>query len=87
MNYIIVIEIKADGDNSDENKAKFKYARQHFNDLNHILKVANIQQKYIFHFLSPGNYTEFFDHMRSGKLIKEEFTSELDNLLDDEFIS
>jgi type III restriction enzyme len=87
MNYIIVIEIKADGDNSDENKAKFKYARQHFIDLNQILKEANIQQKYIFHFLSPGNYTEFFDHMRSGKLIKEEFTSELDNLLDDEITS
>lgn len=84
VNYIVVIEIKADGDDSDENKAKFKYAKQHFTDLNQIVKDANIPQEYIFHFLSPGNYTEFFDHMRNGKLIKNEFTSELDNLLDND---
>lgn len=80
--YIVVVEIKADGDNSDENKAKYKYAKKHFEDLNNIIVAAEINQEYIFHFLSPSNYTEFFDHLRNGKLIKNEFTSELDNLLD-----
>lgn len=79
--YVIVIEIKADGDDSDENKAKYKYAKQHFADLNKILKEANVKQEYIFHFLSPCNYTEFFDHLQNGKLIRNEFVSELDNLL------
>lgn len=79
--YIIVVEIKADGDASDENKAKYKYAKQHFIDLNELLEEAGIFQKYIFHFLSPCNYTEFFDHLRNGKLIKNEFTSQLDILL------
>jgi type III restriction enzyme len=79
--YIIVVEIKADGDDSDENKAKFKYGKEHFIDLNRQLKRAGINQEYVFHFLSPSNYTEFFDHLRNGKLIRNEFTSELDNLL------
>lgn len=82
MEYIIVIEIKADGDDSDENKAKYKYAKQHFEDLNKILKETSIKQEYIFHFLSPCNYIEFFDHLRNGKLITGGFTSALDNLLD-----
>lgn len=79
---IIVVEIKEDGADSDINKAKFKYATEHFRDLNKALKDAGINQNYIFHFLSPSNYIEFFDHLRSGKLVKNEFTSELDNLLD-----
>ncbi|SDM83857.1 DEAD/DEAH box helicase [Pedobacter antarcticus] len=82
IEFVVVVEIKADGDDSDENKAKYKYAKDHFSDLNRILESAAIQQRYIFHFLSPGNYTEFFDHLRNGKLVKGEFTSELDNLLD-----
>lgn len=80
--YIVVIEIKADGDDSDENRAKYRYAKQHFMDLNNILIETQINQEYIFHFLSPTNYTEFFDHLRNGKLLRKEFTSELDNLLD-----
>lgn len=82
IEYIAVVEIKADGDDSPENKAKNKYAKEHFRELNQILKDAGVEQKYIFHFLSPCNYTEFFDHLRNGKLIKDEFTSELDNILD-----
>jgi len=82
LEYIIVVEIKADGDDSDENKAKYKYANQHFKDLNKILEDANIKQKYIFHFLSPCNYTDFFGHLRDGKLLQNKFRSELDILLD-----
>ncbi|MEN0056850.1 MAG: restriction endonuclease subunit R, partial [Mucilaginibacter sp.] len=79
---VIVVEIKDDGADNDINKAKFKYATEHFKDLNQALKEAKINHQYIFHFLSPSNYIEFFDHLRSGKLIRNEFTSELDNLLD-----
>ncbi|BDB03252.1 DEAD/DEAH box helicase family protein [Clostridium botulinum] len=80
--FIIVVEIKADNDVSEENKAKFKYAKEHFKILNRELKNNNINQQYIFHFLSPVNYTEFFDYLTNGKLINEEFTSELEDLLD-----
>jgi type III restriction enzyme len=80
---IVVVEIKENGDASDENKAKFKYAKQHFSDLNEALSVAKINQEYIFHFLSPSNYTEFFDFLQNGKLLNGEFRSELDNLLQD----
>ena len=66
---------------SDENKAKNKYAKEHFEKLNYELKQKGINQKYIFHFLSPISYIEFFEYLRNGKLINGEFTSELDDLL------
>lgn len=76
--YIIVIEIKDDGDYSDENKAKLKWATQHFADLNYELNENNINQEYIFHFLSPENYDAFFDYLKKGKVINREFKSNLD---------
>ncbi|TAE49487.1 MAG: restriction endonuclease subunit R [Cytophagales bacterium] len=83
-NYILVIEIKAEGDTSDENIAKYRYTKQHFQDLNQILQEQNIDYEYIFHFLSPNSYVEFFAHLQNGKLLKREFTSELDKLLEEE---
>lgn len=77
--YIIVIETKADGDASEENKAKYKYAIEHFKVLNEQLKVKNINQEYIFHFISPSSYSTFFDYLRTGMFLK--FTSELENQL------
>lgn len=82
--YIIVVEIKADGDTSDENLAKYKYAKQHFEDLNKDLEAKNLAVQYLFHFLSPNNYIEFFEHLRNGKLLKKQFTSSLDRLLGEE---
>jgi len=81
--YYIVVEVKSDNDTSDDNKAKFKYARQHFQDLNKELAKAKIKQKYIFHFLSPNSYTEFFQYLRDGRLIKGQFGSELESKLED----
>lgn len=49
MAYYLVIEIKDDGDNSDENKAKYKYAVQHFAKLNNRMERENIDERYIFH--------------------------------------
>jgi len=78
---IIIIEIKSDGDLTDENKAKFRYGGQHFKDLNKELKHQGVKEKYHFHFLSPNSYDVFFDHLRNGKLIKYEFTSDLEDKL------
>ena len=79
--YIIVVEIKSDDDNSPENKAKYKYARQHFKDLNNVLEKNGVKQKYLFHFLSPNSYTEFFQYLRDERLIKGKFGSDLEGKL------
>lgn len=80
--YMVVVEIKADNDDSDENKAKLRRTRQHFNDLNEELKKVNIKQRYIFHFLSPNSYSEFFKYLRDGRLLKGTFRSDIEDKLD-----
>jgi len=60
---ILVIEIKADNDVSKENKAKLKYAKEHFKRLNKLQSDFN----YYFKFLSPSNYDLFFQVLREGK--------------------
>jgi type III restriction enzyme len=82
INYMVVVEIKADNDDSDENKAKLRWTRQHFNDLNKELEKAGIKQKYIFHFLSPNSYSEFFEYLRDGRLISGAFRSDLEDRLE-----
>ena len=59
---IIVVEIKSDTDVSTINKAKLRYARMHFEELNKIQK----KQKYHFKFLSPKDYTIFFESIKDG---------------------
>lgn len=81
--YIIVIETKSDEDASDENKAKYKYARQHFKILNEELEKYNINQKYIFHFLSPKDYSVFFEYLNDERLINGKFKCSLENLLEE----
>ncbi len=81
MDYITVVEIKDDQDYSDLNKAKFKWATIHFQELNKQLEANKIQQRYNFHFLSPENYDDFFEYLRNGKLVQGLFTSNLDKEL------
>ncbi|MEI7511235.1 MAG: hypothetical protein WCJ84_03705 [Candidatus Peregrinibacteria bacterium] len=83
--YFIVVENKSDKDDSDENKAKYKYAKEHFEKLNQKLEEQGIKQKYIFHFLSPNGYTTFFDHLKNGTLLEgqDKFRCELENLLEE----
>lgn len=76
--HIAVVEIKADNDVSDENKAKFKYANEHFKTLNEELEKAGINEKYHFHFLSPNSYDEFFEYLRNGNLKDDKFRSDLE---------
>lgn len=74
---ILVIEIKADTDISNENKAKLRYARQHFDWLNE----RQSEHKYYFNFLSPSSYDLFFQDLREGKY--KTFKSNIEAKLDD----
>lgn len=81
-NNIMVVEVKADGDDSDENKAKYRWAKQHFETLNEELKKTEIKQRYFFHFLSPSSYAEFIQYVLDGRLFAGKFKSELEYLLE-----
>jgi type III restriction enzyme len=65
-----------DNDVSDENRAKLRYAKEHFGRVNDLLK----EQRYYFKFLSPGSYALFFDSIRSGTY--RDFKSELEAKLE-----
>lgn len=83
--YYIIIEIKDDGDDSEENKAKYKYAVQHFAELNRRMESQGIPERYIFHFLSPNSYDVFFQHLKDGSVLSDQkcFRCPLENLLED----
>ena len=85
VEYFIVVEIKADKDDSIENKAKYKYAKEHFERLNKKLKEKGIKQKYIFHFLSPNGYATFFEYLKNETIFEgqDKFRCELENLLEE----
>ena len=85
MTYYLVIEIKDDGDDCEENKAKYKYAVQHFEELNSRLQSSNINERYIFHFLSPNSYDTFFQHLRDGSVLEGQsnFRCSLEYALED----
>lgn len=84
IDYISVIEIKEDGDDSKVNMQKYKYAKEHFSILNDELEKANIKQRYIFNFLTPQNYAEYFDYIKDGRLMEGKFVSALDLMLDND---
>ena len=75
---ILVVEVKADTDISNENKAKLKYAKQHFNRVN----TLQSEHRYYFKFLSPSSYDVFFHDLREGKYktFKAKIEAELDEL-------
>lgn len=75
-NDIIVVEIKMDNDVSDENKAKLRYAKEHFERVNDLQK----EQVYYFKFLSPKSFDLFFKALRNGayKDFKSEFEAKLE---------
>ena len=80
-NKYVFIEIKDDKDVSPENKGKNRASKEHFKLLNAQLQAEKIDEKYLFHFLSPIDYETFFQYLREDKL--DNFVSELDNLLED----
>jgi type III restriction enzyme len=64
---VLAVEIKHDGDDSSRNKAKYRDGKAHFERLNEALVAADELWRYHFYFLSPEDYTGFFDRIRDGK--------------------
>lgn len=62
---VLVVELKADGDDSDENKAKFRYATDHFDRINQRQKEARYHMK----FLSPESYDAFFTAIKTDAIV------------------
>lgn len=79
---IIVVEIKSDNDDSDENKAKNRAAKRHFEILNNELKAHEINRKYYFCFLSPIDYNTFAEYVKDGRMFSSNFRSKLEDLLE-----
>ena len=63
-NEVFVVEIKADGDTDQKNRAKYRDCKEHFEILNGKLKEIKIDWTYYFYFLSPEDNTEFFQMIR-----------------------
>ncbi|MFM1602218.1 DEAD/DEAH box helicase family protein [Helcococcus ovis] len=80
--FFVCVEIKVDGDVSIENKAKLKYGKEHFKQLNEDLFKLGIKEKYIFHFLSPDSYQTFFQYIRNGRIFEGKFKSKLEAMLE-----
>ena len=76
-NDILVLEIKSDTDVSDENRAKLKYTREHFDRINNLQS----EDRYYFKFLSPQSYDLFFQSLREGEY--RDFKSEIEANLDE----
>jgi len=75
-NDIIVVEIKMDNDVSDENRAKLRYAKEHFEKVNDLQK----EQRYYFKFLSPESFDLFFKAL--SDCTYKDFKSELEAKLE-----
>jgi len=76
-NDIVVVEIKMDDDITGENKAKLRYAKEHFERINGLQQ----KQRYYFKFLSPGSFVLFFKVLNDGTY--KDFKSELEAKLEE----
>ena len=57
-----------DDDDSDENKAKFRYAKEHFERVSEAQDAARYSVK----FVSPISYDAFFQALRDGTVVAYE---------------
>lgn len=64
---ILVVEVKMEGDDRNRNKAKCRDGLKHFERLNAKLQEQGEPWRYHFYFLSPEDYTAFFQRVREGK--------------------
>jgi len=64
---ILVVEMKADGDTNQKNRAKYRDGKEHFKALNEKLKESKINWTYYFYFLSPEDITEFFQAVKDNR--------------------
>lgn len=63
---IVVVEIKAEGDDSNRNRAKCRDGLEHFETLNTRLAKVGEPWRYHFYFLSDGDYASFFEQIRNA---------------------
>jgi type III restriction enzyme len=63
---ILVVEVKMEGDDSNRNRAKCRDGLTHFETLNARLAEQDEPWRYHFYFLSPEDYTGFFQRVREG---------------------
>jgi len=61
---ILVVEVKAEGDDTNRNRTKCRNGLKHFETLNERLIEAGEPWRYHFYFLSPEDYTSFFEQVR-----------------------
>jgi type III restriction enzyme len=64
---ILVVETKADGDASEENKAKLRGATEWFDRVNALLEAAGSPRRYSFCFLGQSDVDPFFDALCDGR--------------------
>lgn len=67
----LVVEIKDDSeleDPEDENRAKNKYTIEHFNRINEWLIKQHISIQYQFNFLTPIDFSIYFQKLRQGEI-------------------
>jgi hypothetical protein len=64
---ILVVEVKAEGDDSNRNRAKCRDGIKHFDILNSQLAELGEPWHYHFYFLSPENFPSFFTKVRDKK--------------------
>ena len=64
---ILVVEVKAEGDDNNRNRAKCRDGERHFVTLNERLAAAGETWRYQFYFLSPEDFTAFFKAVRDNR--------------------
>lgn len=74
---ILVVELKDDRDASDENRAKLRYAHEHFDRINGLQDEARYHMK----FVSPMSYDAFFQAIKDGSAVQ--YRSALQAALED----
>ena len=72
---VIVVETKANDDDSAMNAGKLAHALDHFATVNKLLKAKKNKRRYSFHIISPNDYDRFFKALREDHL--DSFTSGL----------
>lgn len=77
---VVVVEVKADGDDSWRNKGKAAAAAAHFAEVNRILEKEGLSRRYVFVMLTPRDFDKFFEAVRSDEPFR--FRSGLQGLLD-----
>jgi len=68
-------------DVAKENKAKYKFAKEHFERLNKLYKQKKIKTRYFFTYLTPKDFDKFFQYLRENKIKK--FNSEINITLEE----